>query len=201
MFSGQASDNLRIGGAGSPIMHIPGNPPGEPPGFAPGEPSGHGAGAPPYYPPRLYTGHPTLDAMLIVWYGACTNSGPPRWEDLADLIWHPWSTSLILVESRHRMKPARSATAFPVAAALLGLPLFFEGALPMDNPRTAEMSEMTRVVSMRRRMVPRILPATTRPDGSVCQPLVVGVPLAPVPASIWRGPVEQVLFSVAAPAK
>jgi hypothetical protein len=171
------------------------------PGIPPGASHDHAAGVPPYHPPQLYTGHPTLDAMLAVWYGACTSSGPPRWEDLADLIWHPWSTSLILVESRHRMKPARSAATFPVAATLLGLPLFFEGALPMDNPRTAELSEMTRVVSMRRGMVPRVLPATTRPDGTVSQPWVVGVPLAPIPASIWRGPVERVLFSIAAPAK
>jgi hypothetical protein len=171
------------------------------PGFPSGASHDHAVSVPPYHPPQLYTGHPTLDAMLAVWYGACTGSGPPRWEDLADLIWHPWSTSLILVESRHRMKPARSAAAFPVAATLLGLPLFFEGALPMDNPRTAELSEMTRAVSMRRRMVPRILPATTRPDGTVSQPWVVGVPLTPVPASIWRGPVERVLFSIAAPAK
>jgi len=171
------------------------------PGNLPGASHGHAVGAPPYCPPRLYTGHPTLDAMLIVWYGACTSSGPPRWEDLADLIWHPWSTSLMMVESCQRMKPARSAAAFPVAASMLGLPLFFEGVLPMDNPQTAELSEMTRVVSMRRRMVPRVLPARTRPDGTVCQPWVVGVPLAPVPASIWSGPVERVLFSIANPVK
>jgi hypothetical protein len=109
--------------------------------------------------------------------------------------------SLILVESRHRMKLARSAAAYPVAATLLGLPLFFEGALPMDNLQTAELSEMTRVVSMRRRMVPRILPARTRPDGTVSQPWVVGVPLAPVPASVWGGPVERVLFAIAGPVK
>jgi len=50
-------------------------------------------------------------------------------------------------------------------------------------------------------MVPRILAATPRSDGTVSQPWVIGVPLAPVPASIWRGPVERVLFSIAAPAK
>jgi hypothetical protein len=50
-------------------------------------------------------------------------------------------------------------------------------------------------------MLPRILPARTRADGSVCQPLVVGVPLALVPASFWGGPVERVLFSVAAPVR
>jgi len=50
-------------------------------------------------------------------------------------------------------------------------------------------------------MVPRILLARTGADGSVCQPWVVGAPLAPVPASIWRGPVERVLFSVAGPVK
>jgi hypothetical protein len=72
---------------------------------------------------------------------------------------------------------------------------------PMDNCQAAELSEMTRVVSMRRRMVPRVLPARTRADGSVRQPWVVGVPLAPVPASVWRGPVERVLFSVAVPVK
>jgi hypothetical protein len=32
------------------------------------------------------------------------------------------------------MKPARGAEALPVAATLLGLPLFFKGVLPMDNP-------------------------------------------------------------------
>jgi hypothetical protein len=177
------------------------NQPGDAPGFSSGEPVGDGAGGAPYQPPRLLTGHPTLDAMLDVWHGACSPSGPPRWEDLADLIWHPWSMSLILVESRHRMKPARSAEAFPVATTLLGLPLFFRGALPMDNCQAAELSEMTRVVSMRQRMVRRILPARTRPDGSICQPWVAGVPLLPVPASFWGRPVERVLFSVAAPVR
>jgi hypothetical protein len=42
------------------------------------------------------------------------------------------------------MKPARSAAAFPVAATLLGLPLFFEGVLPMDNPQTAELESVRR---------------------------------------------------------
>src|SRR4051794_16810662 len=55
---------------------------------------------------RLFTGHPTLDAMVGVWHGACSRSGPPRCPNQADRIWHPWSTSLLLLESRHRMKPA-----------------------------------------------------------------------------------------------
>jgi hypothetical protein len=50
-------------------------------------------------------------------------------------------------------------------------------------------------------MVPRILPAKTRPDGTVSQPWVVGVPLAPVPSSVWCGPVERILFSIASPVK
>ena len=58
----------------------------------------------------------------------------------------------------HLVRPARCATAFPIAATLLGLPLFFKGALPMDNPLTAELLEMTRMVPMGCPMVPRILP-------------------------------------------
>ena len=54
----------------------------------------------PYKPARQFTGHPTLDGMLIVWHGAVTPAGPPSWKDLADKIWHPWSTSLLLVECR-----------------------------------------------------------------------------------------------------
>jgi hypothetical protein len=53
----------------------------------------------------------------------------------------------------------------------------------MDNPLTAELAEMT------------------RDDGTVCQPLVAGVPLEPVRGSFWRGEMRQVLFSVAAPVR
>ena len=75
-------------------------------------------------------------------------------EDISGLIWHPWFVHLVVVESRHRMKPAQCLAVFPVAALLLGLPICgFGGVLPMDNPRTAELSSMTRVVSMRQRMV------------------------------------------------
>ena len=105
------------------------------------------------------------------------------------------------MSASHRRNPVRSVEAFPVAATLLGLPLLFKVGLPMDNPQRAELSEMTRVASMRGQMVPRILPARIRADGSVCQPWVAEVPLAPVPASFWGGPVERVLFSVSASVK
>jgi hypothetical protein len=75
-----------------------------------------------------------------------------------------------MVESRHRMKQARSTAALPVAATLLGLRLFFKGKLPIDSSLIAVLSEMTRVVSIRRRLVPRIRPAKIRPDGMVRQP-------------------------------
>src|SRR4051794_17037473 len=39
----------------------------------------------------------------------------------------------------------------------------------------------------------------TYPDGMAVQPLVAGVPLAPVPASLWRRPIQRVLFAVAPP--
>jgi hypothetical protein len=53
---------------------------------------------------------------------------------------------------------------FSVAALLLGLPLYgFGGVLPMDNPRTAELSSLARAVSMRRRMVFRKLPEKATP--------------------------------------
>jgi hypothetical protein len=155
----------------------------------------------PYEPARQFTGHPTLDGMLSVWHGAVTSAGPPRWEDLADKIWQPWSTSLLLVESCGPAKPLRGVEAFPVATTLLGLPLFFRGALPMDTPQMAELAEMARLVSETRLMIPRILPATTHADGTAVQPLVAGVPLAPVPASFWRGPIQRVLFAVAPPVR
>jgi hypothetical protein len=145
------------------------------------------APVPPYRPPQLFTGHPTLDAVLTVWHGACDKSGPPHWEDMADLIWHPWFTHLLMAESRSRMKPARCAASFPVATALLGLPMWFGGILPLDNPRTAALSEMTRVVSMRRHPVFRILPSRLR---------VVGMPLAPVAPEFAPYRVERVLFAV-----
>ena len=131
--------------------------------------------------------------------GAVTPAGPPSWKDLADKIWHPWSTSLLLVECRGKAKPVRSVEAFPVATTLLGLPLFFRGDLPMDNPLTAELAEMTRQVSDARAMIPRILPAKPAADGKAFQPLAVGVPLAPVKGPFWRREVQQVLLSVAPP--
>jgi hypothetical protein len=155
----------------------------------------------PYKPARQFTGHPTLDGMLIVWHGAVTPAGPPSWKDLADKIWHPWSTSLLLVECRGKAKPIRSVEAFPVATTLLGLPLFFRGDLPMDNPLTAELAEMTRQVSDARAMIPRILPARLAGDGTAVQPVVVGVPLAPVKGPFWWREVRQVLFSVVPPAQ
>ena len=157
---------------------------------------------PPYHPPRLFTGHPTLDGMLSVWHGAVTPAGPPRWEDLADKIWHPWSTSLLLVEIRGPKKPVQSVEAFPVASGLLGLPLFFRGDLPMDNPHAAEVAELARQVAETRRMIPRILPAMAASGGGKAfQPLAIGVPLAPLARSLWRGPIQRVLLSVAPPAK
>jgi hypothetical protein len=155
----------------------------------------------PYKPVRQFTGHPTLDGMLAIWHGAVTSAGPPSWKDLADKIWHPWSMSLLLVESRGPTKPLHSVEAFPVATTLLGLPLFFKGALPDDTPQMKELAEMARQVTETRAMIPRILPARTHTDGAAVQPLVVGVPLAPVPAGFWRGPIQQVLFAVAPPAR
>ena len=155
---------------------------------------GKDASPPAYRPPPLYTGNRTLDKVLAVWYGACDGSGPPSWEDMSDLIWHPWFVHLVVVESCHRMKPARCVAVFPVAAVLLGLPLYgFGGVLPMDNPRTAELSSLTRVVSMRRRMVFRKLPEKATPAGIGGRPLVAGVPLASACG------VERVLFTVVNP--
>ena len=57
----------------------------------------------------------------------------------------------------------------------------------MDNPLTAELAEMARQVSEARAMIPRILPARPAADGKAVQPLVVGVPLAPVKGPFWRG--------------
>ncbi|KJB93346.1 hypothetical protein [Skermanella aerolata] len=89
------------------------------------------------------------------------------------------------------MKPGECLAVFPVAALLLGLSVCgFRGPLPVeDNPRTAALSAMTRVVSMRRRMVLRCLPRNaSASDGG--RLLVAGVPLASV------GRVERVLFAV-----
>jgi hypothetical protein len=161
---------------------------------------GNHATIPPYRPPQLFTGHRSLDAALAVWYGACDKSGPPRWEDLADLIWHPWVMNLLMVESRSRMKPARCAKAFPVATALLGLPMWFGGVLPLDNPRTAALSDMVRLVSMRRRPVFRLLPAGSGADGGSPKTArrlrVVGMPLADVAPEIAPCRVERVLFAL-----
>ena len=146
----------------------------------------------PYRPPRLFTGNPTLDAVLTVWYGACDPSGPPSWQGLADAIWHPWFMTLLVAESRHRMKPARCETGFPVATALLGLPMWFRGVLPMDDPRTAALSDMVRVVSMRRRPVFRLLPGqpADRRLHVAGMPLTAGMPGVP------SHRMEQVLFAV-----
>jgi hypothetical protein len=101
-------------------------------------------GSPPAYrPPPLFTGNGTLDKVLAVWHGACDESDPPSWEDMGALIWQSWLVHLVVVENRHRMKPARCVAVFPVSALLLGLPLYgFGGVLPMDNPRTAELSSL-----------------------------------------------------------
>jgi hypothetical protein len=50
-------------------------------------------------------------------------------------------------------------------------------------------------------MIARILPARTYADGTAVQPLVAGVPLAPVAAGFWRGPIQRVLFAVVSPAR
>jgi hypothetical protein len=42
------------------------------------------------------------------------------------------------------MRPLHSVEAFPVATTLLGLPLFFKGALPDDAPQIKELAEMAR---------------------------------------------------------
>jgi hypothetical protein len=104
---------------------------------------------------------------------------------VSGLIWHPWFVHLVVVESRHRLKPGECLAVFPVAALLLVLPMRgFRGSLPVeDNPRTAALS------AMRRRMVLRCLPGNA-PARSGGRLLVAGVPLASV------GRVERVLFAV-----
>jgi hypothetical protein len=82
-----------------------------------------------YYHPRLFTGHRRLDTILDVWYGACTRSGPPRWQDILKRTWdgsdpqkavggmlQSWCIHLVLSESRHWMQPALCAELFSVAA-------------------------------------------------------------------------------------
>jgi hypothetical protein len=71
----------------------------------------------------------------------------------------------------------------------------------MDTPQMMELAEIARQVTELRLMIPRILPAATNADGTAVQPLVAGVPLAPVPAGFWRGPIQRVLFAVAAPVR
>lgn len=146
--------------------------------------------SPAYIRPPAYIGNRTLDTIMKVWHGACDGPEPPSWEGMSGLIWHPWFVHLVVVESRHRMKPGECLAVFPVAALLLGLPMCgFRGPLPVeDNPRTAALSAMTRVVSMRRRMVLRCLPGNASARGGGL--LVAGVPLASV------GRVERVLFAV-----
>jgi hypothetical protein len=82
---------------------------------------------------------------------------------------------------------------------VLGLPQFFTGAFPKDNPRTAKLTELTRLVSTRRRLVFKTLPDRIGPDGSTRRALVIGLPLAHVP--LWSDlppyRVERVLFAVA----
>ena len=152
---------------------------------------GKEASPPAYRPPLTVHREPMLDKVLAVWYGACDRSGPPSWEDMGDLVWQPWFVHLVVVESRHRMKPARCVAVLLVATALLGLPLYgFGGVLPMDNPRTAELSSLTRLASMRLRVVFWKLPENTTPTGVGGRPLVIGMPLA----SACR--VERVLFAV-----
>jgi|SRR4051794_384951 hypothetical protein len=163
---------------------------------SPNTPTMRAAPTPPYRPPQLFTGNSTLDAVLTVWYGACDKSGPPHWEDFADLIWHPWFVHLLMAENRSRMKPARCTTAMPVATVLLGLPMWFGGVLPMNNPRTAALSEMTRMVSMRRKPVFRMLPVPPEADGIARRLQVVGMPLAPVTLAFAPYRVERVLFAV-----
>lgn len=149
--------------------------------------------SPAYHPPPLFTGNRTLDKVLAVWYRACDQDGPPSWEAMGALIWEPWFVHLVVVESAHRMKPGRCLAVFPVAAALLGVPMFgFRGILPVDNPRAAALSALTRVVSMRRRMVFRRLPERGEgtAGGIAGRPLAAGMPLAST------GRVERVLFAV-----
>jgi hypothetical protein len=162
----------------------------------------HGDGIampPPYHHSRLWVGNPTLDTILNVWYGACTPSGPPSWKDFRALIFHPWMVHLVLAESRHRMKPARCETAFPLAALMLGLPAFgFSGVFPMDNPRTAVLSKLTVQVCKGRRMIFKPLPDTIRRDGTLSQVWVIGLPMAPIPTGSNFPPykLEQALFAV-----
>jgi hypothetical protein len=157
---------------------------------------GHHATVPPYRPPRLFTGRHSIDAALAVWYGACDKSGPPSWGKLSDLIWHPWFMNLLMVESRHRMKPAQCIKSFPVATALLGLPMWFGGTLPLDNPQTAALSSIVRVVSMRRRPVFKLLPPVSETAGSARRLYVVGMPLADSMSDMVPYRLERVLFAV-----
>ena len=156
---------------------------------------GRHAAIPPYRPPRLFTGRTSIDAALAVWYGACDKSGPPSWEDLADLIWHPWFMNLLMVESRHRMKPAQCIKSFPVARAPLGLPMWFGGTLPLDNPQTAALSNIVRVVS-RRRPVFKLLPPTSEFAGPARRLYVAGMPLADSVSDTGRDRLERVLFAI-----
>lgn len=105
--------------------------------------------------------------------------------------------NLLMAESWSRMKPARCEAGFPVATTLLGLSMWFRGVLPMDDPRTAALSNMVRVVSMRRRPVFRVLPA--RPGVDAGRLRVVGMPLAVTAraAALYR--MERVLFAVVNP--
>lgn len=141
--------------------------------------------------PPVHTGDRTLDTIMKVWHGACGGPEPPSWEGIIGLIWHPLFVHLVVVESGHRMKPGECLAVFPVAALLLGLPMCgFREVLPVEsNSRTVALSAMTRVVSMRRRMVLRRLPGNASADGGG-RLLVAGVPLASV------GRVERVLFAV-----
>jgi len=160
-------------------------------------PGNHASAAvPPYRPPRLFTGYGTLDAALTVWYGACDKSGPPGWAKLSDLIWYPWFMNLLMVESRHRMKPARCVKSFPVATALLGLPMWFGGTLPLDNPQTAALSSIVRVVSMRRRPVFKLLPPTPETASPARRLYVAGMPLADSLSDTVPYRLERVLFAI-----
>ncbi len=104
--------------------------------------------------------------------------------------------NLLMVESRHRMKPAQCVKSFPVATALLGLPMWFGGTLPLDNPQTAALSSIVRVVSMRRRPVFKLLPPTPEADGPARRLYVAGMPLADSVSDTAPYRLERVLFAI-----
>ena len=85
----------------------------------------------------------------------------------------------------------------------LGLPQFFIGKFPKDNPRTTVLAEVARLASVKRRVLVRNLPERIRLDGTVSRPVVIGLPMAPMFTGSLVPPfrIEPVLFAVVNPKK